>query len=224
MNKLEKPEVNIVTVEDPIEFDLANINQAQVNTKSGVTFAAALRSILRQDPDIIMVGEVRDEETVDLAIRAALTGHLVFSTIHTNDAASGFARLLNWGIEPFLISSTVKGILAQRLVRKICENCKIEHEITEREASLLKVDKKEFKITYTGKGCLSCRNSGYRGRLGIYELLMLNEDISDLVLNAQPAYKIKEKAREHGMVTLLEDGLGKVKKGVTRIAYAIVGE
>lgn len=217
LNKLEKPEVNIVTVEDPIEFDLANINQAQVNTKSGVTFAAALRSILRQDPDIIMVGEVRDEETVDLAIRAALTGHLVFSTIHTNDAASGFARLLNWGIEPFLISSTVKGILAQRLVRKICENCKIEHEITEREASLLKVDKKEFKITYTGKGCLSCRNSGYRGRLGIYELLMLNEDISDLVLNAQPAYKIKEKAREHGMVTLLEDGLEKVKKGVTSL-------
>ena len=124
LNKLEKPDINIVTIEDPIEFDLENINQAQVNTKSGVTFAAALRSILRQDPDIIMVGEVRDEETVELAIRAALTGHLVFSTIHTNDAASGFARLLNWDIEPFLISSTVKGILAQRLVRRICENCR----------------------------------------------------------------------------------------------------
>ena len=217
LNKLEKPEVNIVTVEDPIEFDLANINQAQVNAKSGVTFAAALRSILRQDPDVIMVGEVRDEETVDLAIRAALTGHLVFSTIHTNDAASGFARLLNWGIEPFLISSTVKGILAQRLVRKICENCKIEHEITEREVNLLKIDKKKYRTTYTGKGCLSCRNSGYRGRLGIYELLMVNEEISELVLDAQPAYKIKEKAREHGMMTLLEDGLAKVREGTTSL-------
>ena len=151
LNKLEKPDINIVTIEDPIEFDLENINQAQVNTKSGVTFAAALRSILRQDPDIIMVGEVRDEETVELAIRAALTGHLVFSTIHTNDAASGFARLLNWDIEPFLISSTVKGILAQRLVRRICENCKEEHEITDREVTLLKIDKKKYKKTYRGK-------------------------------------------------------------------------
>ena len=137
LNKMEKPDINIVTIEDPIEFDLENINQAQVNTKSGVTFASALRSILRQDPDIIMVGEIRDDETVELAIRAALTGHLVFSTIHTNDAASGFARLLNWEIEPFLIASTVKGILAQRLVRRICENCKIEHEITDRESTLL---------------------------------------------------------------------------------------
>ena len=124
LNKLESPDVNIVTVEDPVEYDLDNINQAQINQKSGVTFASALRSILRQDPDIIMVGEVRDEETVELGIRAALTGHLVFSTIHTNDAASGFTRLLNWDVEPFLIASTVKGILAQRLVRRICNECK----------------------------------------------------------------------------------------------------
>ncbi len=217
LNKLEKPHINIVTIEDPIEFDLENINQAQVNTKSGVTFAAALRSILRQDPDIIMVGEVRDEETVELAIRAALTGHLVFSTIHTNDAASGFARLLNWDIEPFLISSTVKGILAQRLVRRICENCKIEHEITDREVSLLNVDRKKYKTTYTGKGCLSCRNSGYRGRLGLYELLVVNEEVSELVLNAEPSFKIKEKAREDGMMTMLEDGLQKVLDGKTSL-------
>ncbi len=217
LNKLEKPHINIVTIEDPIEFDLENINQAQVNTKSGVTFAAALRSILRQDPDIIMVGEVRDEETVELAIRAALTGHLVFSTIHTNDAASGFARLLNWDIEPFLISSTVKGILAQRLVRRICENCKIEHEITDREATLLNIDRKKFKKTFTGKGCLSCRNSGYRGRLGLYELLVVNDEVSELVLNAEPSFKIKEKARANGMMTMLEDGLQKVLDGKTSL-------
>ncbi|MFL2983675.1 MAG: GspE/PulE family protein [Candidatus Neomarinimicrobiota bacterium] len=217
LNKLEKPDINIVTIEDPIEFDLENINQAQVNTKSGVTFAAALRSILRQDPDIIMVGEVRDEETVELAIRAALTGHLVFSTIHTNDAASGFARLLNWDIEPFLIASTVKGILAQRLVRRICENCKVEHKITDREAILLKIDKKKFKKTYKGKGCLSCRNSGYRGRVGLYELLVVNEEVSELVLNEEPSFKIKEKAREHGMLTMLEDGLEKALEGRTSL-------
>ena len=217
LNKLEKPDINIVTIEDPIEFDLENINQAQVNTKSGVTFAAALRSILRQDPDIIMVGEVRDEETVELAIRAALTGHLVFSTIHTNDAASGFARLLNWDIEPFLISSTVKGILAQRLVRRICENCKEEHEITDREVTLLKIDKKKYKKTYRGKGCLSCRNSGYRGRLGLYELLVVDEKISELVLNEEPSFKIKEKARSNGMMTMLEDGLEKALEGKTSL-------
>ena len=217
LNKMEKPDINIVTIEDPIEFDLENINQAQVNTKSGVTFASALRSILRQDPDIIMVGEIRDDETVELAIRAALTGHLVFSTIHTNDAASGFARLLNWEIEPFLIASTVKGILAQRLVRRICENCKVEHEITDREATLLKIDKKKYAKTFTGKGCLSCRNSGYRGRVGLYELLKVDEKVSQLVLNQEPSFKIKEMARKNGMMTMLEDGLQKALDGKTSL-------
>ena len=217
LNKMEKPDINIVTIEDPIEFDLGNINQAQVNTKSGVTFASALRSILRQDPDIIMVGEIRDDETVELAIRAALTGHLVFSTIHTNDAASGFARLLNWEIEPFLIASTVKGILAQRLVRRICENCKIEHEITDRESTLLKIDKKKYSKTFTGKGCLSCRNSGYRGRVGLYELLKVDEKVSQLVLNQEPSFKIKEMARKNGMMTMLEDGLQKALDGKTSL-------
>ena len=217
LNKMEKPDINIVTIEDPIEFDLENINQAQVNTKSGVTFASALRSILRQDPDIIMVGEIRDDETVELAIRAALTGHLVFSTIHTNDAASGFARLLNWEIEPFLIASTVKGILAQRLVRRICENCKIEHEITDRESTLLKIDKKKYSKTFSGKGCLSCRNSGYRGRVGLYELLKVDEKVSQLVLNQEPSFKIKEMARKNGMMTMLEDGLQKALDGKTSL-------
>ena len=217
LNKMEKPDINIVTIEDPIEFDLENINQAQVNTKSGVTFASALRSILRQDPDIIMVGEIRDDETVELAIRAALTGHLVFSTIHTNDAASGFARLLNWEIEPFLIASTVKGILAQRLVRRICENCRVEHEITDRESTLLKIDKKKYSKTFTGKGCLSCRNSGYRGRVGLYELLKVDEKVSQLVLNQEPSFKIKEMARNNGMMTMLEDGLQKALDGKTSL-------
>ena len=156
LNKLEAPDVNIVTVEDPIEYDLDNINQAQVNTKSGVTFASALRSILRQDPDIIMVGEVRDEETVELGIRAALTGHLVFSTVHTNDAASGFTRLLNWDVEPFLISSTVKGILAQRLVRRICEECKEAYIPNVEELQMIGMDGKDNLKAFRGKGCLAC--------------------------------------------------------------------
>ena len=183
LNKLESPDVNIVTVEDPVEYDLDNINQAQINLKSGVTFASALRSILRQDPDIIMVGEVRDEETVELGIRAALTGHLVFSTIHTNDAASGFTRLLNWNVEPFHIASTVKGILA-----------------------------------FKGKGCLSCRDTGFKGRIGIYELLLMDAKISELVLNQEPGYKIRKQARKNGMTTLLEDGLIKINRGDTTIS------
>ena len=212
LNKLEAPDVNIVTVEDPIEYDLDNINQAQINTKSGVTFASALRSILRQDPDIIMVGEVRDEETVELGIRAALTGHLVFSTVHTNDAASGFTRLLNWEVEPFLISSTVKGILAQRLVRRICEECKEPYTPKTEELQMIGLDENDTIKVFKGKGCLACRNTGYKGRIGIYELLLMDADISELVLNQAPGYKIREQARKNGMTTLLEDGIIKIER------------
>jgi len=218
LSRLESPEINVVTIEDPIEYDLPNINQAQVNIKSGVSFATALRSILRQDPDVIMVGEVRDEETVELAIRAALTGHLVFSTIHTNDAATGFTRLLNWNVEPFLISSTVKGILAQRLVRRICLDCRTEHQATEQEKIQLGLDPEEELINYKGEGCLACRNSGYMGRIGIYELLLMNQTISELVLNNAPGYRIREAGVEAGMVTLLEDGLIKIRRGDTTIS------
>ena len=218
LNKLESPDVNIVTVEDPVEYDLDNINQAQINVKSGVTFASALRSILRQDPDIIMVGEVRDEETVELGIRAALTGHLVFSTIHTNDAASGFTRLLNWNVEPFLIASTVKGILAQRLVRRICPECKEEYDPSPNDLEMigLEIDN-EFHF-FKGKGCLSCRNTGFKGRIGIYELLLMDAQISELVLNQEPGYKIRKQARDNGMSTLLEDGLVKINRGDTTIS------
>ena len=218
LNKLEAPDVNIVTVEDPIEYDLDNINQAQINTKSGVTFASALRSILRQDPDIIMVGEVRDEETVELGIRAALTGHLVFSTVHTNDAASGFTRLLNWEVEPFLISSTVKGILAQRLVRRICEECKEAYTPKSEELQMIGLSEKDTIKVFKGKGCLACRNTGYKGRIGIYELLLMDADISELVLNQEPGYKIREQARKNGMTTLLEDGIIKIERGDTTIS------
>ena len=213
LNKLESPDVNIVTVEDPIEYDLDNINQAQINAKSGVTFASALRSILRQDPDIIMVGEVRDEETVELGIRAALTGHLVFSTIHTNDAASGFTRLLNWDVEPFLIASTVKGILAQRLVRRICVECREPYEPDEKELSMIGLGPKDSIKCFKGKGCLACRNTGFKGRIGIYELLLMDAQISELVLNQEPGYKIREQAKNNGMVTLLEDGIIKIERG-----------
>ena len=218
LSRLESPEINVVTIEDPIEYDLPNINQAQVNIKSGVSFATALRSILRQDPDVIMVGEVRDEETVELAIRAALTGHLVFSTIHTNDAATGFTRLLNWNVEPFLISSTVKGILAQRLVRRICLDCRTEHQATEQEKIQLGLDPEEELINYKGEGCLACRNSGYKGRIGIYELLIMDQTISELVLDNAPGYRIREAGMEGGMVTLLQDGLIKIRRGDTTIS------
>ncbi len=218
LNRLENPEINVVTIEDPIEYDLPNINQAQVNIKSGVSFASALRSILRQDPDVIMVGEVRDEDTVELAIRAALTGHLVFSTIHTNDAATGFTRLLNWNVEPFLISSTVKGILAQRLVRRICLDCRMEHQATEQEKIQLGLDPEEELIHYKGEGCLACRNSGYKGRIGIYELLLMDQTISELVLDNAPGYRIREAGMEGGMVTLQQDGLIKIRRGDTTIS------
>jgi len=218
LNKLEEPDVNIVTVEDPIEYDLDNINQAQVSAKAGVTFATALRSILRQDPDIIMVGEVRDEETIELGIRAALTGHLVFSTVHTNDAASGFTRLLNWQVEPFLIASTVKGILAQRLVRRICAECKEPYDPTAEELKLTGLDPNEPIKTFRGKGCLSCRNTGYNGRIGIFELLLVDGDISELVLQQAPGYKIREQARKNGMISLLEDGVTKIERGDTTLS------
>ncbi|MBT4753907.1 MAG: Flp pilus assembly complex ATPase component TadA [Candidatus Marinimicrobia bacterium] len=221
LNKLETPNVNIVTIEDPVEYDLENINQAQVNVKSGVTFATALRAILRQDPDIIMVGEVRDEETVELAIRAALTGHLVFSTIHTNDAASGFTRLLNWGIEPFLVTSTVKGIIAQRLVRRICKSCKEPYNADAIELNQIGMNASESLTLYKGKGCLSCRNTGYNGRVGLYEVLRMDNNIAQLIMELAPAYIIQEKAMEKGMITLLEDGLSKAKRGETTLSEVI---
>ena len=217
LNKMDKPDVNIVTIEDPIEFDLDNINQAQVNRRSGVTFASALRAILRQDPDIIMVGEVRDEETVELAIRAALTGHLVFSTIHTNDSAAGFTRLLNWGMEPFLITSTVKGILSQRLVRKLCKECREKHMVEPEELTRFGLEVDERMEFYRAVGCLSCRNTGYRGRVGLFELIRMNNKIADLVMEQQPGHVIRDQAIKSGMFSLIHDGLIKAQRGDTSL-------
>jgi general secretion pathway protein E len=165
-----------------------------------------------------MVGEVRDEETVELGIRAALTGHLVFSTVHTNDAASGFTRLLNWQVEPFLIASTVKGILAQRLVRRICKECKEPYKPEPEELIMTGIDPDKPLKAFKGKGCLSCRDTGYKGRIGIYELLLVDGEISELVMQQAPGYRIREQAQKNGMTTLLEDGVIKIERGDTTIS------
>jgi type IV pilus assembly protein PilB len=211
--KISTPEKNIITVEDPVEYQFPRINQVQVNTKVGLTFANGLRSILRQDPDIIMIGEIRDRETAEIAVQAALTGHLVLSTIHTNDSAGAIARLMDMGIEPFLISSSVIGILAQRLARRICSRCKIPKQPTEEEIKVLKLG--ENDIIYEGKGCEACRHTGYRGRIGIFELLMVDDEIRSMIVDKVPANVIRETAVKKGMRTLWEDAKLKVRNGIT---------
>lgn len=209
----------IITIEEPVEYELKGINQIAVRADIGLTFAMGLRHILRQDPNVIMVGEVRDLETAEIAIRAALTGHLVFSTLHTNDAPSAFTRLIDMGIEPFLVASSVEAVLAQRLVRTICQHCKTEQQV-ERDY-LLKIgfpaDKMETAIFYKGTGCEACRHLGYQGRMGIYELLILTEKIRPLILNRSAASTIAAKAIEGGMRTLRHDGWIKVMAGQTTI-------
>jgi type II secretory ATPase GspE/PulE/Tfp pilus assembly ATPase PilB-like protein len=209
----------IITIEEPVEYELKGINQIAVRSDIGLTFAVGLRHILRQDPNVIMVGEIRDLETAEIAIRAALTGHLVFSTLHTNDAPSAFTRLIDMGIEPFLVASSVEAVLAQRLVRTICPHCKAEKIV---ERSYLKkvgfpADEIDTARFWHGVGCEDCRQLGYQGRLGIYELLILNESIRPLVLNRAPASTIAAKAVEEGMRTLRTDGWNKVKAGLTTI-------
>ncbi len=211
--KINTPEKNIITVEDPVEYQFNRINQVQVNAKIGLTFANGLRSILRQDPDIIMIGEIRDKETAEIAVQSALTGHLVLSTIHTNDSAGAIARLMDMGIEPFLISSSVIGILAQRLARRICSRCKVPKQATEEEIKVLKLS--ENDIIYEGKGCEVCRHTGYRGRIGIFELLMVDDEIRAMIVDKVPANVIRDTAVKKGMRTLWEDAKLKVKNGIT---------
>jgi general secretion pathway protein E len=216
LDKINSPDKKIITVEDPVEYQLKGINQIQVKTQIGLNFAGTLRHIVRQDPDIIMIGEIRDLETAEIAIQSALTGHLVFSTLHTNDAPSAITRLLDMGVESFLLSSTVRGILAQRLVRTICPTCK------ERDAS--PAGKEELGVfglseasLYRGRGCEKCAYTGYYGRQGIFELLIVNEAIRKMILKNADAGDTGETARRHGMRTLLEDGIDKVKAGVTTL-------
>jgi len=219
LTRLNTPDVNILTVEDPIEYQLHGVGQMQVKPKIDLTFAAGLRSILRQDPDIIMVGEIRDLETAEIAIQAALTGHRVFSTIHTNDAASGITRLLDMGVEPFLIASSVNAFLAQRLVRTICPHCKQSYKpdtVVLKDLGI-KSSQIQGKKLYKGKGCEKCINTGYLGRSGIYELLPITNDIRKLIMEHADAVAIKEKAIANGMKTLLQDGIEKAFQGLTTL-------
>ena len=218
--ELNKTDVNISTVEDPVEYNLPGINQVQVNESIGLTFASALRSFLRQDPDIIMVGEIRDLETAEISVKAALTGHLVFSTLHTNDAPSTVERLVDMGVEPFLVASSVNLVMAQRLVRVICENCKEEVKPDPALVEEVGIDPKEFRF-FKGKGCKECNNTGYRGRIGIYELMEITPEIREAIIKRESSSVIREIARKNGMRTLRESGLLKVKRGITTLEEVI---
>jgi len=241
MDILNRPEVNISTVEDPVEYRMQKINQTQVNSKIGMSFAAALRSLLRQDPDIIMVGEIRDKETMEIALHAAMTGHLVLSTLHTNSAAGTLPRLADMGAEPFLIASTVNVIIAQRLVRKLCQECKAEYKLNDKEIAtlretfdmdgILEALKKSSQLTkkvgkddkwtdisfYKTKGCEQCHNEGYKGRVGIYEVLEVNEEIGKLITANASTDELEKMAKQQGMTTMSEDGFIKIIDGITSI-------
>lgn len=219
LSELNKPEVNIITVEDPVEYQMKGIAQVQVKEAVGLTFAAALRSILRQDPDIVMIGETRDHETAQIAIQSALTGHLVLSTLHTNSAAATVTRLIDMGIEPFLIASTISAVVAQRLVRRLCEACKKTYQPTAEMLKRLEIDPVRAKsiIFYQAVGCDACLNLGYRGRLAIFEVMQMTPGVMRLTLERAETAQIQEQARKDGMSLLLDDGIRKVEKGLTTI-------
>ncbi len=217
LNYINRPDRKIITVEDPIEYMLSGINQVHVNEDIGLTFAAALRSILRQAPNVIMVGEIRDLETAEIAVNASLTGHLVFSTLHTNDAPSAIPRLIDMGVKPFLVASALQSVMAQRLVRKICPECTQPYDPPSYELEGMGLTREDLKGTslQKGAGCAACNNTGYRSRIGIFELMTANEDIQKLVYQCVPATEIRKVARQHGMKTLREDGMLKVLSGVS---------
>ena len=212
---------NVITIEDPVEYKLAGYSQIEIKPKLGLNFANALRSVLRQDPDVIMVGEMRDPETAQIAIQSALTGHLVFSTVHTNSAPATITRLIDMGIEPFLVSSTIIGVLAQRLVRRICPECKISFEPHPEQLRELGIKTQNFrkmgKKFYKGEGCDKCRNTGYRGRICIHELLVMSEEIKKTILESSDDVSIKRKCLKENMVTLRRDGVNKILYGYTTV-------
>ncbi len=218
IEEINSSEINIMTIEDPVEYKIASIAQIGVNPKINLTFAAGLRHILRQDPDAIMIGEIRDFETAEIAIQSALTGHLVLSTLHTNDAPSAIARLADMGIEPYLLSSSIIGVLAQRLVRKICPHCKISYEASAAELKGLNLKKKDAPEFYKGKGCEQCFHTGYKGRVGIYELMTLTPAIKKQIMKSLEAEAIKELAKEENMIDLLSSGALLAKSGITTTA------
>ncbi len=223
LSELNKVTENISTAEDPVEYNLAGINQVQMNEAIGLNFANVLRAFLRQDPDIIMVGEIRDFETAEIAIKAALTGHLVLSTLHTNDAPSTIARLLNMGVEPFLVSSATNLVLAQRLARKVCKDCKEPINIPLKALTDIGIPPEEAKdvVCYKGKGCNTCGGSGYKGRIALYEVMMLYDELKELILAGAPASELKKKAMSLGMQTLRQSGIEKLKAGITTIEEVV---
>jgi general secretion pathway protein E len=228
LTSINTTDINIITVEDPVEYRISGIGQVQVNPKIDLTFASGLRSIVRQDPDVILVGEIRDTETARIAIQSALTGHLVFSTLHTNDAASAITRLIDMGIEPFLLSSSINAILAQRLVRIICPECKIAYTPDPEAIQKLGLDPKEMegKKVYRGRGCSNCHHTGYKGRCGIFELLIMDQTMKNLVINTANANAISKQAVKNGMITLRRDGADKILAGITTIeeVYRVTNE
>ena len=227
LSELNQVSKNIITVEDPVEYQMKDINQVQVNVKAGLTFANGLRSILRQDPDIIMIGEIRDSETAQIAVRAAITGHLVLSTLHTNDTASSITRLINMGVEPFLVSSSVVGITAQRLVKKICDKCKTGYAADILEKRALGMEDTGEIIIYKGSGCNFCNNTGYKGRRAIHEILPITREIRLLIDGGSSIDSIREEARKQNFVSLRESCIQLVKEGTTtieellRVTYSI---
>jgi type IV pilus assembly protein PilB len=223
LRRVNTPDSKLLTAEDPVEFDIEGIMQVAINEGAGMTFSKALRSFLRQDPDIIMVGEMRDLETAQISIQASLTGHLVLSTLHTNDSPGAVTRLVDMGVEPFLISSTLMGVLGQRLVRTVCKNCRTPFEPTEAQLSLLNLSPHDLgdKVFYYGRGCSNCNDTGYRGRKGIYELLIVNDPIRTLINERAPTVVVRQKAVELGMVTLREDGLRGIFEGDTTIEEVV---
>ncbi len=223
LNELNNPEDKLITTEDPVEYDIDGIIQVQIRQEIDLTFAACLRSILRQDPDIILVGEIRDKETAEIAVQASLTGHLVFSTLHTNDAPSSIARLLDLGVESFLITATLEGVVAQRLVRRICIHCKEEYTPTEEQLLELELLPEDVKgrVFYRGRGCDQCNNTGYRGRMGIYEIMTLDDDMREMIMNHASSAVLREAARKRGMRPLRASGLLSIYEGMTTIEEVV---
>jgi type IV pilus assembly protein PilB len=223
LQALNTNETNIMTAEDPVEFNLHGINQVQMKEQIGLNFAAALRSFLRQDPNIVLVGEIRDFETAEIAIKAALTGHLVLSTLHTNDAPSTTSRLVNMGIEPFLVATSVNLIQAQRLIRTVCKNCKEETHVPVEgliEIGFSADEAGDIKV-YRGRGCATCNNTGYKGRIGLYEVMEITEDLRELIIIGASAMELRRKAIDLGMITLRESGLCKLRQGITTIEEVV---
>jgi len=221
LDKINSPDKKIITIEDPVEYQLLGVNQIHVKPQIGLTFANGLRSIVRQDPDVIMVGEIRDFETAEIAIQAALTGHLVFSTLHTNDAAGAVSRLLEMGVEDYLLASSLLGVLAQRLVRTVCQKCREPAEMAAEVMSEITGGNGEVVQAMWGRGCEECAHTGYRGRQGIFELLLVNDPVRQLILKRASADAIKDAAVELGMTSLRDDGWRKVRLGITTVSEVV---